>query len=42
MSYEFLEDVAIADIAFRAGKDLGRFQAAGDATINTMIEIWTR
>ena len=40
MSYEFLEDVAIADIAFRAwGKDLGElFQAAGDATINTMIE----
>ena len=40
MSYEFLEDVAIADIAFRAwGKDLEElFVAAGDATINTMIE----
>ena len=40
MSYEFLEDVAIADIAFRAwGKDLCElFVAAGDATINTMIE----
>jgi SHS2 domain-containing protein len=40
MSYEFLEDVATADIAFRAwGKDLEElFAAAGDATINTMIE----
>lgn len=40
MSYEFLEDVAIADIAFRAwGKDLEEvFKAAGDATINVMIE----
>ena len=40
MSYEFLEDVATADIAFRAwGKDLQEvFNAAGDATINTMIE----
>lgn len=40
MSYEFLEDIAIADIAFRAwGKDLEElFVAAGDATINTMIE----
>lgn len=40
MSYEFLEDVAIADIAFRAwGKDLEElFRAAGDATINVMIE----
>jgi SHS2 domain-containing protein len=40
MSYEFLEDVAIADIAFRAwGKDLEElFQSAGDATINTMID----
>jgi SHS2 domain-containing protein len=40
MSYEFLEDVATADIAFRAwGKDLQEvFKAAGDATINTMIE----
>jgi SHS2 domain-containing protein len=40
MSYEFLEDVAIADIAFRAwGKDLEElFKVAGDATINVMIE----
>ena len=40
MPYEFLEDVATADIAFRAwGKDLEElFQAAGDATINVMIE----
>jgi len=40
MSYEFLEDVAIADIAFRAwGKDLEQlFLTAGDATINVMIE----
>lgn len=40
MSYEFLEDIAIADIAFRAwGKDLGElFVAAGDATINVMID----
>ena len=40
MSYEFLEDIAIADIAFRAwGKDLEElFVAAGDATINAMIE----
>ncbi|MUG93910.1 archease [Scytonema sp. UIC 10036] len=40
MPYEFLEDVATADIAFRAwGKDLEElFQMAGDATINTMIE----
>lgn len=40
MPYEFLEDVAIADIAFRAwGKDLSElFIAAADATINTMIE----
>lgn len=40
MSYEFLEDVATADIAFRAtGKDLQEvFKAAGDATINVMIE----
>lgn len=40
MPYEFLEDVATADIAFRAwGKDLKElFQAAGDATINVMIE----
>lgn len=40
MSYEFLEDIAIADIAFRAwGKDLEElFKAAGDATLNTMID----
>lgn len=40
MPYEFLEDVATADIAFRAwGKDLEElFKAAGDATLNTMIE----
>lgn len=40
MSYEFLEDIAIADIAFQAwGKDLEKlFKAAGDATINTMID----
>lgn len=40
MSYEFLEDVATADIAFRAwGKDLEEvFKAASDATINVMIE----
>ena len=40
MSYEFLEDIAIADIAFRAwGKDLEElFGAAGDATIKAMID----
>jgi SHS2 domain-containing protein len=40
MPYEFLEDIAIADIAFHAwGHDLQElFQSAGDATINTMIE----
>ncbi len=40
MGYEFLENVAIADIAFRAwGEDLQKlFQAAANATINTMIE----
>lgn len=40
MPYEFLEDIATADIAFRAwGKNLEElFQAAGDATINVMIE----
>lgn len=40
MTYEFLEDVATADIAFLAkGKNLEEvFQAAGDATLNTMIE----
>ncbi|HEY9598913.1 MAG TPA: archease [Cyanophyceae cyanobacterium] len=40
MPYEFLEDIAIADIAFRAwGKDLEEvFIAAGDATVNAMID----
>ena len=40
MSYEFLEDIAIADIAFRAwGEDIQElFKAACDATINTMID----
>jgi SHS2 domain-containing protein len=40
MSYEFLEDIAIADIAFRAwGETLeALFMAAGDATLNAMIE----
>ena len=40
MAYEFLEDIAIADIAFKAtGKDLEEvFIAAGEATVNTMID----
>lgn len=40
MPYEFLEDVAIADIAFRAwGKDLEEtFEAAAEATMNVMVE----
>jgi SHS2 domain-containing protein len=40
MNYEFLEDIAIADIAFQAsGNTLEEvFQASGDATINAMIE----
>lgn len=40
MPYEFLDDIAIADIAFQAtGKDLpDLFQTAGDAVINTMID----
>ena len=40
MLYEFLDDIAIADIAFRAwGKNLEEiFIAAGDAVINTMID----
>jgi SHS2 domain-containing protein len=40
MPYEFLEEVAVADIAFRAwGKDLEEvFVAAGDATMNVMID----
>ncbi|MBO0351125.1 archease [Phormidium pseudopriestleyi FRX01] len=39
MPYEFLEDVATADIAFLAqGKDLEEvFLAAGNATMNAMI-----
>lgn len=40
MPYEFLEEVATADIAFHAwGEDLEEvFKAAGDAVINTMID----
>lgn len=40
MPYEFLEDVATADIAFRAwGENLEElFQASGDATINVIVE----
>lgn len=40
MPYEFLEDVATADIAFKAwGKDLEEmFIAAADATMNVMVE----
>ncbi|PIG95019.1 archease [Gloeocapsopsis sp. IPPAS B-1203] len=40
MPYEYLEDVAIADIAFHVwGENLEElFIAAGDATINTMID----
>jgi len=40
MPYEFLEDVATADIAFRAqGHDLNElFTAAADATMNVMVE----
>ncbi|HEY9858675.1 MAG TPA: archease [Candidatus Obscuribacterales bacterium] len=40
MPYEFLEDIAIADIAFQAwGQDLQEvFLAAGDAVTNTMID----
>lgn len=40
MPYEFLEDVATADIAFHAwAKDLEElFIAAGDATMNVMID----
>ena len=39
MPYEFVEDVATADIAFRArGADLNElFAAAADATMNVMI-----
>ena len=40
MPYEFLEDIAIADIAFVAwGKNLEQtFMAAADATMNVMVE----
>ena len=40
MPYEFLEDVAVADIAFRAwGKNLETtFVEAGDALMNVMVE----
>ncbi|MBW4538592.1 MAG: archease [Myxacorys chilensis ATA2-1-KO14] len=40
MPYEFLEDIATADIAFHAwGDDLEEvFKSAGDALINTMID----
>ena len=40
MAYRYLEDVAIADIAFEAtGKDLNElFSSAADATMNVMIE----
>jgi SHS2 domain-containing protein len=40
MPYEFLEEIAIADIAFRAwGENLeALFIAAGDATLNAMID----
>lgn len=40
MPYEFLEDIATADIAFHAwGDDLEEvFKSAGDAVINTMVD----
>jgi len=40
MPYEFLEEVATADIAFKAwGKDLEEtFTSAADATMNVMVE----
>jgi SHS2 domain-containing protein len=40
MPYEFLEDLATADIAFKAwGKDLEEtFISAADATMNVMVE----
>jgi SHS2 domain-containing protein len=40
MPYDFLEDIATADIAFRAwGKNLEEtFIAASDATMNVMVE----
>jgi SHS2 domain-containing protein len=41
MPYEYLEDIAISDVAFRAwDKSLeGLFVAAGDATMNVMVEV---
>lgn len=40
MPYEYLDDEAIADVAFRAwGRDLSElFASAADATMNVMIE----
>jgi SHS2 domain-containing protein len=40
MPYEFLEEVTVADIAFKAwGKDLNElFLAAAEATMNVMVE----
>jgi SHS2 domain-containing protein len=40
MPYEFLEDVAVADIAFKAwGEDLQEtFSSAADAVMGTMVE----
>jgi len=40
MPYEYLEDIAISDVAFRAwDKTLdGLFVAAGDATMNVMVD----
>jgi SHS2 domain-containing protein len=40
MPYEFLEEIATADIAFKAwGKDLSEtFIAAAEATLNVMVE----
>ena len=40
MPYRYLPEIAIVDVAFEAtGKTLGElFAAAGDATVNTMID----
>ena len=40
MTYQYLDDFSIADVAFTAeGKSLEElFQEAGDATMNTMVE----
>ncbi len=40
MSYRFLEDIAIADVAFEAwGEDLGAlFTASAEATLNVMVD----